>query len=135
MSGLGPSRGAKRKHFYICNTTELSIRAPTVDMPSRVFTCRVARIGGDSSSYQVDERVRRKSSQMIDLCTLNYQIELHDALEHARSEKRAEQDRALAVIQEEENWARERCKVRTSSTLIFSPWAETNLPTVILSGP
>lgn len=45
-------------------------------------------------------------------CTLHAQIELHDALEHARSEKRAEQERALAVIQEEENQARERCKVR-----------------------
>lgn len=32
-------------------------------------------------------------------------------MERVRSEKKAEQDRALADIQEEENRARERCKV------------------------
>eukprot|EP00752_Nemacystus_decipiens_P011884 g10537.t2 len=45
------------------------------------------------------------------------QIELHDALEHSRLEKRAEQDKALAVIQEEENRARERCKAATDREL------------------
>lgn len=39
------------------------------------------------------------------------QIEVHVAVERVRSEKKAEQDRALADIQEEENRARERCKV------------------------
>eukprot|EP00903_Cladosiphon_okamuranus_P019664 g18076.t2 len=45
------------------------------------------------------------------------QIELHAALEHARREKRAEQDKALAAIQEEENQARERCKAATDKEL------------------
>ncbi|CAM9977150.1 unnamed protein product [Scytosiphon promiscuus] len=41
------------------------------------------------------------------------QVELYAALEHARSEKSSEQDKALAVLHEEENRARERCKVST----------------------
>lgn len=40
------------------------------------------------------------------------QVELHVALEHTLSEKKAEQEKALTIIQEEENHARELCKVR-----------------------
>lgn len=42
---------------------------------------------------------------------MNKQVELHAALERARSEKKMEQEKALAVIQEDEDQARERCKV------------------------
>ncbi|CBJ26303.1 Hypothetical leucine rich repeat protein [Ectocarpus siliculosus] len=45
------------------------------------------------------------------------QMEVHVAVERVRSEKKAEQDRALADIQEEENRARERCKVVTEREL------------------
>lgn len=40
-----------------------------------------------------------------------WQIELHVALEHTKSEKRAEHEKALSTIEEEENQARDRCKV------------------------
>ncbi|CAM9324073.1 unnamed protein product [Ectocarpus sp. 6 AP-2014] len=45
------------------------------------------------------------------------QMEVHVAVERVRSEKKAEQDRALADIQEEENRARERCKAVTEREL------------------
>lgn len=77
------------------------------------LTYRVARIER-GCRYLVDAASRECSMTHVYTvnCTLHDQIELHDALEHARSEKRTEQDKALAVIQEEENQARERSKVR-----------------------
>ncbi|CAN0309460.1 unnamed protein product, partial [Ectocarpus sp. 12 AP-2014] len=45
------------------------------------------------------------------------QMEVHVAVERVRSEKKAEQDRTLADIQEEENRARERCKAVTEREL------------------
>ncbi|CAM9096355.1 unnamed protein product, partial [Hapterophycus canaliculatus] len=45
------------------------------------------------------------------------QVELHAALEQVRIEKRSELDKALSIIREEENRARERCKVSTEKEL------------------
>lgn len=49
------------------------------------------------------------------------------AVERVRSEKKAEQDRALADIQEEENRARERCKVSCRALTLRDPMLQNEL--------
>ena len=50
---------------------------------------------------------------------VNKQVELNAALERARSEKKIEQEKALTAIQEEEDRARERCKVSTFTQIMY----------------